>query len=311
MSQKVLPNCIELLLAVTTQTENISDLLSSNTTEFKALKSLLNSKGTLNSKEAFSSSTQAITYFQLLLLINLSMHEGIFIPSIKTFSSQNNKVKITWDSGVRDEFEFGKTDENFIKFYKYFQKKVFNKPRGAKDIAVSDVKNIAKKIKQYLLTLDNTESRIKTLLKRKQELIALLGDSLNRDLLFIIMSALPADQLNALFLYIYRFLPEDLSITSKSGNIISITNVLQTPSSDTKYLLEKVMVYFDLYFATKLPIIQHITQTKTKEFLTELINNDKVYESICQSLKSLKDQQVDLRKSVYTFFDKHLELLLK
>jgi hypothetical protein len=311
MRQNVLPPCINILSAITQEIDSIQDIVSSGSVSFQTFRGAIKQPNSFNAYDPFLKSEINIAYVQILSLLVLSMHGGIFVPAIKIFSYKNRKVNITWDSGVRDSFIFGKFDDDFLNYFQYVQKKVFAKPKATKAIQPSIIKIINQTVLSYIDILVNTDKRIAMLITDKHKLASLLSETLNKDLLFILMSALPQDQLNALFLHIYQFLPEDLSIKSKDGHKLSISTIFQTPSSDTHYLLEKVMAYFELYYAGNFPILQHITQSKTKSFLVDLVKNDKVYGQLNENLKSLQKNQVQIRLTTYNFFLKHLDNILK
>ena len=89
---------------------------------------------------------------------------------------------------------------------------------------------------------------------------------------------------------------------------------LETPEAAVAVkiqLVEKVKLYFELYFYQNAPIIKDITQEKTAEFMTSLFKNEDVIRVMKNNLNQIRDFQIIPRINIYTLYLNHLQLLLK
>ena len=114
-----------------------------------------------------------------------------------------------------------------------------------------------------------------------------------------------------LFLNLHKELPDDLSLKLSPTNTIKISTFFESPSSDIAQLIEKVKLYFELYFYKNAPIIRDITQRVTLDFLTQCLSNSDVFTVIKNNLNHIRDNQIGMRKNIYSLYLKHLNLLLK
>ncbi|NQY75288.1 MAG: hypothetical protein HRT90_11125, partial [Candidatus Margulisbacteria bacterium] len=161
----------------------------------------------------------------------------------------------------------------------------------------------------YAQRLTSTQNQFKLLLSNPTEkrLVNLLNNENNESFIFMLMTGLPKAQINTLFLYIQDYFPEDLEIMIGTGNRLNITSLFQTPSDDMNYLIEKIKIYFRLFFSTDLPIIKHITRSKTKDFLLELLKNTTIKKETHQNLRNTLEQQINFRYSLYKIWIDQLE----
>ena len=129
-------------------------------------------------------------------------------------------------------------------------------------------------------------------------------------MLFIIISSLPGDQMNAMYVYIQQFFPPDLEVTTPDNRKMNVTSLFESTSVDVYFLIEKTKIYMDLYFNSSMPIIKQITQTKTLEFIQKSLDNTTIYNGTIENLKRLKSLQIDSRLNLYTTFKNHLDSLI-
>jgi hypothetical protein len=250
--------------------------------------------------------SDSLVYLQLLMLLVLSMHGGVFMPHVKTITEMKDGIKISWQEAVHHRLRFGYYDEGFVKFVQYFRRKILIGGGRSKKVDTAFLKELYDCLTVYIGELDNVEKKISKIIKKKSDFISVLGNNETQDLLFILLSCLPREEMNSLFLYVQQFLPEDLDVKVQDKSY-NVTKLFDTPAADMKVLMKKSLVYFDLYFSVRLPILQHITQTKTKEFLKDLVKNTEVVAAISKNLETLKASQIDIRLSIYKFFYKHLK----
>ncbi|MFC1754699.1 hypothetical protein ACFL96_15095 [Thermoproteota archaeon] len=308
MSSLILPPSIQLVYTIALQMEKIQGVFDPSTSVFRGLRELLNSETDLLNAPAFVNQPKYIIYIQVLICLGLSMHGGINVPILKAFEVKDNKVKIQWDSGIHDVFTFGVIDQEFLRFWSYYQAKIFG-DTPKKSIYASYCEKFYILLNRYEKVLTAVKSWVQELQKGKSAMLKQMEEELTPSSLFLLVSSLQPEQINALFLFIQQFFPDKLTVKSAGGHEINVNTLFQTPSNDIKYLLEKVQTYFYLYTSDNRPIIRHITRIKTRAFLRELLQNEELYKKVSASLESLLNDQIQLRIKLYTLGKTHLEKL--
>ncbi|RAP26958.1 hypothetical protein DID78_06450 [Candidatus Marinamargulisbacteria bacterium SCGC AG-343-D04] len=308
--KQALPPSIAIIQSLTHQLNSIQNYLDPRSKENVLLASLLKKSEYIDKDERFLGSSSCIRYVQTMFLIGLSMFGGVSVSVITRFTEKEDKVTLTWDSGVTDTFRWGVYDEGFRKFAGYYQDRLSSKPQHRKDIPSSIFIGILGFVKSYIMILNAVDVRIKALIKEKMSFISLFESDMSKDILFITISSLPVSQINALFLHIQEFFPKDLEVTTPDKRKMNVTSLFQNPSVDISYLIEKTKIYCELFFDTKMPIIKEITQSKTIGFLKECFKNDEVYSQTQLQLKRLKSAQIDSRLMIYDVVKTHLDALV-
>lgn len=307
MARATLPPSIAILRAITEQTEKIALAFKPGQPDYESFKNLIKSAPIITAQDEFLNSDVHIRKLQLLMCLALSMYGGVSVPSIKQLGYENDELRIVWDSGINDHFIFGKIDDNFKNFSKYFQSRLSSKASGKSEIPSTIFRGVYQFLQSYLMILDATKKRIEPLLKGKSDLLNIIKQPMNKDLLFIILSALPSEQMNSLFIYLQAYLPDDLVVKTPDGNRVNVCSLFETPSTDINFLSEKNKIYLDLYFDGHHPIIKEITQSKTSDYMAKLITNNDFYEMTTRNLQNIITLQIETRIQLYTFYTKYLE----
>ena len=244
----------------------------------------LHSASDLAKTDSFTDNDTQIIFLQSSMLLALSMLGGVLVPAINAFVEDEKHIRISWDSGTVDQFSFGKVDEGFLRFFSYFQDRLSSRPQHSTVIAPVTLFGIQQFLLNYVELLNAVQKRITLLAKSKQDVLELFNSEVNRDLLFILISSLPTEQINTFFLEIQQFFPEDLEANSADGKAINVVAMFQSSSTDISYLIEKIKIYLDLYFQKDMPIIREITRTKSVSYLKQLLINDDVYKHVSRNL---------------------------
>ena len=291
------PNCITLLQIISEQLHKLAPIFDTNTAAYK------------NFKENLMQDPAMMRYVQTLLLVGLSLHTGILMTSIQNITLKNDILTLDWGNQIRERFTFGTHTPEFDQFLAYFQIRVFGKRHKNAPLTRLTLDTLHRLIQSHQNLLTLTNSQIEKL-KNPTEFRNIIEKDIEPELFFIIIGCLPDPQINALFLHIQSFFPDNLEIKTPDGNTININILLQSPSADIQYLLSKVRIYLELYYSPNLPIIKHITQSKTKEFLLTLTQNTQVMQKINENFTNIQTSQIAPRQALYTLFDKHLTQLL-
>ena len=84
MSFQPTPTSIEILKIVSDESQRISDVFEKQSESFEQLKSMAMSSENVMTSKSFQNSSTLVAYMQLLFLLGISMHGGIFVPQLKT-----------------------------------------------------------------------------------------------------------------------------------------------------------------------------------------------------------------------------------
>ncbi len=242
--------------------------------------------------------------FQLLCLLLLSFHKGILIPDIQKISFIESKVVIVWKNRVKDTFIWGENGDDFLLFFKGISKKILKENWTEPSFLCLEKGIICLSTYTQTLThiLSSFEKRILTLNFFSEKSLPIHD-------LFILISSLPSEQINALFLYIAQFLPEDLSVKNASGHTLHVVSFFESPTYDFIHLIEKLHLYVQL-LEGDFPIVQSITQSHTKKFLKTTLNQPAIQQFVLVQLNGIIQNQISPRLKLYYIFTKYLEKIL-
>jgi len=307
MSYNSVPHSISLILILSKLFDEESAVLVKRSEAFQSFREIFETEEVFNHNDAFTSNPSYVGHLQLLMLTALSMYGGVLVPVIQQFSYDEGRFRIVWDSGSVDQFTFKQWDEDFLKFASYYVDRLSSKPRRSTEIQTSVVSGVLNYLKSYMVILRACKKRVELLMKSKGDILFFLKENSDKDLFFILLSSLPSQQMNALFIYVQQFFPKDLDVTTGDGMKVNVCATFETPSTDVRFLIEKTKIYIDLYYNKKYPIIREITVSKTLEFMKKILNNDEVYQETTRNLKTLKQAQIDMRITLYDLLISHLK----
>lgn len=300
------PPSVVLFAATVHGLQAVSPLLEKGTPHYINFQGYPRQKS-LENHPAFSKSELLAQYIQVILLTALTLHGGVLVPSLKQVVLQEKGLVLTWEGGIRDQITLGVFDEAFQKFFKFFQRKVLQVKAPIPEVTLAFLDQTMAFIRQKSMSLVSCSKAIETLTSGSSGLIESLEAEFRSDFLFTLLSSLPTESLNALFLYLVPFFPEDLNIKTPQGHVIQVTSLFQAPSVNIQSLLEKTQLYYQLYLSDELPIIREITRSKTREFLKDLLQNPMIYASVSAELKSINTMQLQPRLQLYTCVIKQFE----
>lgn len=251
-------------------------------------------------------SQEIVMHIQGLMMACLSMLGGVHVPVIRDVHTSEGNCRITWDSGISDSFILGKWDDSFKQFIQYFQQRVFQHPSAKNRLPISVFRPMKYLLDSYILIIEALNQVLITLLHSPEEFMLEIKKKMSPEALFILISSLPPEQMNALFISIQQYFPSDLEVTTPTQNKVNVCSLFETSSCDIEFLIEKTHVYLDLYDSKKYPIISQITQNKTALFLSQSLQSASILSQTMETLKQLKHTHVDSRLETYSFLSSHL-----
>ncbi|NBV83351.1 hypothetical protein EBR57_04430 [bacterium] len=258
---------------------------------------------------ATAATPEATLVLQTLLLTTLTMFEGVGTPSIAGVNQTKDGITIRWVGASSDTLTWGVANDAFIRFSHYVAQRVLGRPnaRNKTTLPTQLLPAISTRLAYYLSALEITEKRlilIQTDIRRGLE-----GD-VDLVFLFILLSCLPLDQLNALFLHIQQFLPDDLKIKSASGQSVMVSQLFQ-PATDVRFMVEKTSLYMDLFTTPQLPIIREITRAKTVDYFQKLMQATSVRDGVLENLRAIVSLQISPRTQLYTLCQRLISRIQK
>lgn len=305
------PVCLEIIRTLADQMATLEAVFDPQEQAFQDLVTVLSGAGDLLQNPNFTQEPQIIAYLQLLMVASLSMAGGLFVPAISSFTYQKPHVTFHWGDRLVDRFTFGEIDKGFEKFVPFFQHNILGLPSHQATFDTAIFYRLSTQILKNKDLIKNVQKKWEQVQKGPHQIKSMIEKEEGHDLLFLLMSCFPPEQLNALFIKIQSHFPDELMIDSPDGNSLNVKALFQTPSTDLTYLVSKVKLYLQLFFGSNLPIIQHITQSQTRRHVVEFMQNRILFDQVQESIQSIVDQQVQPRLDLYTVLDLHLSKVIK
>jgi len=299
-----LPFSIEIIQFVANHLQQIEPLFKKSSEEFDQLKTFIKNDVSFKNNEAFKSTPILVTYVQLLFLLGISMHEGMETPKIKQVKIKDDTISITWDSTINISCTLGTFDKKGRDFLDYAATKLFAKKPSSKSLSFKILDNLFHLLSVYVRDLNQSQTRINTLLSNQSNIVNFITEESHQDLFFIVLTSLPSDKLNMLYLYIQQFIPEELELNTARGNKVLVKSFFELSTQDINLLIEKIKLHFNLFFFYDSPEIKEITQSKTKEFLNQLLDDKSTLDETIENIIQSRDQQIGTRKGLYEAFIK-------
>ncbi len=236
---------------------------------------------------------------QILLLGSVTMFEGVGTPSVMGIQTTPTTITIRWEGASSDTITWGVMDDASIRFAHYIARRVLSiaPQQDRTGLPETLFHHLQTRLSYYLSALEVTERRLTALMAA--DIKRTFDGGVEPVFLFVLLGCLPLDQLNALFLYVQQFLPEELTVSTVTGKPLNIANLFQ-PAADVRFMVEKVNMYLDLYMSPQMPIIREITQSKTRAYFEKLMLNPAVRDGLIQNLQGILDYQISPRKQLYT-----------
>jgi hypothetical protein len=265
---------------------------------------------TLESDPLFITDPLAAYLVQASLLGVLSMHNGVLVPDLKGLSHRGEKVTLYWQNGISTTWTLGVIDAGFYEAKRDICKKVFaNQFRAKAGVETGLLIHSAQRIRGYVGLLPAVESCLKAV-QASATLQVLVSRPVAKEQLFVLMSCLPVDQLNLLFMTLGNSLPDETPLKVKQRQTLNVSSIFRQPSQDAAFLIEKIMCYMDLYYAVDWPILQHITQSVTQRFIKEeILAKPAIYAQVCDQAGSILAMQVTPRYQIYRLLERLLGVM--
>jgi|GEM_PF-4120817 len=292
-----IPSSIQLIQSIVIKVEDTPELLNTSFRPFF--------EQTTQTKDWFEFQELAqknpsyalfVTYFQLIVLTVLTMHQGILMPSIARIKNETSGISIHWKNGIKDTMEWGIVSKDWINFCNYVQKNVIKSAQQTTLFAF--ILQCFKPIQHYTDALLNCSTHLENTLKMKR-----LSDvSLFSVSFYLILSSLPHNLLNNLFLDISSAIP-----SQSEAYLLSIKKTLETPSLNEKHLMEKLNQFYNLFIEKNNPFLKELVQQLSSQSIELALKNPNHFSVISKHLLTLSNLQILPRLQLYTLFLTHFQ----
>jgi hypothetical protein len=305
-----LPPGIAIIQSIITKLDAVHLFIKKGTSQNLLIRSVLKESSIIDQDQRFLEDANFIMYMQMLMLAGMSMFGGVSVSCLNGFLDKDNQVVLRWDNGISDRFEWGQYTPDFVRFISYYQDRLSSKPQNKKHIPADIFFGIRGFLSTYTDMLSMLDTKIMQLISGKRSFLNSVSSDLNKDALFLVISSLPTSQLSRFFMTMNPLFPEELSVKTPDGRTMKLRSLFESPSSDYLYLSDKLNVFLDIYFKETFSSLQTTLKSKTVEFLNQVIQNDLEFKEVQGTIKSVKQSQIDVRKTLYSTLKTHLDSLV-
>lgn len=304
-----LPSWLVILEHISQQLPTLEPVFNSGSAERQLLRQALEHKTSIQDLHESPERQVLILYFQVILLMVMSMAQGLHCPLIAGVTVKNNRLHFTWFGGILDDMAFGEWDDHMQLFIKTISSRLF----PGKSISGGFTQELFtlchSSLEQATAVLEDTQSKIEMVIAHKNDIQSLLNQDQDHQMLFILLSTLPNDILNDFFYQIALDIPENLELPNKTGMRLNIRTMFETRTYDPATLVIKVHNYFQLVALAKFPQINLITEKFTRSFVKEQMDNRKTQDYMMHNLNETLVHQISGRARLYrAFYNNYLTL---
>jgi hypothetical protein len=237
-----------------------------------------------------------VQFLQGLLIFALSLVNGIGRSPISISAGGEDKIKIKIQNKPQSfNITIGKYDAEMGKLVREFKTYFFGKASD-ETLGRTDLLIIKEALQETRRRLKNEKLFIDKLARDPKQIFAQKNaDSQFGGMLFLVLSALPPEQLNNLLLNIGSYLPAELQETNEDMFKVGVRSYLTTATQDMHELFKKVRLLVKLYFGKQREIISIIVKEKTKQLFADILKNEMVHAQVVEHLKGAADDQFALR----------------
>ena len=196
----------------------------------------------------YKDSTEVIAFFQLVILSAISMYGGMAMSELTGISVQDKRITVNWKSGRATTLNLGTHDRDYAQFVKKVASTVFSFQPRWYALDADLIQMCTHLMAKYMVDIRTSLLRLQEVFTHRTRLTRIFEAEENLDLFFIVLSSMPSDALNSLYLHISQYLPADLMVESSEGKPVRVQGFFQMPSPDINFMIEKIKVHFNLFY---------------------------------------------------------------
>jgi len=287
--------------------EENKNIWSKDSKERKYLLSFIGNELTLK-KENFSDVTDEaqnnfIMFMQGLIIMGISVINGIGRAPLEIVSSTQEEIKLRSNQNTfsLDVGKYNQGMETLIsEFKKHFYGTVASYEFTNDDLAVI--------LESFQETVDRFDIEIAFMKEIATNPTKLWKEQKNfSSLFFVLVSALPIETLNNLFMEISSFLPNGIEVRNEEGNMIDLKNYFGVQTVESKEIFRKIRLLLKNYFGNQREILGMIVRENMKVFFEEALENKMVKETVSRNIEETIENQFATRKNIFESFLKLLK----
>jgi len=244
-----------------------------------------------------------IKFMQGIIVLSLSIVDGIGRAPLELLSYESNqlKVRVNNKNMIIDIGSFNQgTDELISEFKNQYYGTVSTNTFNRDDLSIV--------VEAFSETVSRFDTEIEFMEKIANDPLSMWQEEKNfSSLFFVLVSSLPIDTLNALFMEISSFLPEGVQVKTENGNTIDLKNYFGIQTVETKEVFRKIRLLLRNYFGEQREILGMIIRENIKSFFADILQNTKVKEEIASNIRETITDQFKTRKTIFDSFIKLLK----
>ncbi|GBR76024.1 hypothetical protein NO2_0641 [Candidatus Termititenax persephonae] len=236
-----------------------------------------------------------VVFVQGSVLITLSLLNGIGRSPIavqKTSSGYKMKILSKLQSIAITPGLFDAETEKLVQEFKH---SFFGRALDA-DFGKNDLLIIKETLKETLARLKNEKAFMEKIADNPLQIFApnISEENLSGGL-FLAISALPAETMNALLMQIGSYLPGELEAKTENRLSVNVRTYFTTSTLDLPELFQKARLLLKLYSGKQRTIITIIVREKVRDFFQELLASTEVKQQVKNNLNATANEQFGLR----------------
>lgn len=287
--------------------EDNKDIWKSSSRERELLNNFLS--GDINfSKEDFGGKSDeqtknTIKFLQGIIVLGLSIVDGIGRAPLELISYDKKQLNVrASNNNIRvDVGSFNQGTESLIAEFK-------NQYYGTIANTVFSKDDLTVILEAFTETVERFDTEIKFMENVARDPLSMWSEGKNfSSLFFVIVSSLPVDTLNSLFMEIASYLPEGIQVRTENGNTLDLKNYFGMQTVENKEIFRKIRLLLRNYFGDQREILGMIIQENIKGFFAEVLKHDNVKREISRHIKETITDQFKTRKVIFESFIKLLK----
>ncbi|MDA1353618.1 MAG: hypothetical protein O3A01_03995 [bacterium] len=305
-----LPHSVTLLQFIVDHLEDCQSVFLKNTPASEVVAVLMGDETPFAKESIYKDSTEVITFFQLILLSAISMFGGMAMSELGGISVRGKRITVNWVSGRTSTMTLGSHDRDYEQFARAVGSRVFSLQSRMYRLDAGLIQLCTHLMVKYMMDIKTSLLRLKEVFNHHRTLYRCFESEENLDLFFIVLSSLPSETLNSLYMHISKYIPPDLTVESNQGRTVRVQGFFQLPSPDVNFMIEKIKVHFNLFYFSEVNDVRESVHEQTLIHLKEALSKPKVLEQTLANVKDSGQTHLELRATFYkTMLDKLVPLL--
>lgn len=295
-----LPHSVTLLQFIVDHLDDCRSVFVQGTPAAEVVSVLMGDDAPFYKESIYKDSTEVITFFQLVLLSAISMYGGMALSELQGVSVRGNRITVNWVSGRTSTLTLGSHDRDYDQFSKTVATTVFSLTSKVNRLDAHLIHLCTHLMMKYMLDIRTSLLRLEDVFHQRRQLHKCFESDENLDLFFIVLSSLPSETLNNMYMTISKYIPPELTVESSHGRRpIRVQGFFQMPSPDINFMIEKIKVHFNLFYFSEVEEVRDAVHKQTMLQLKEALDKPKILEKTLENIEESGKLHLELRVTFY------------